>query len=120
MLYSKNGSIPYPYKDETDGWIEVEDPPTASEGQEVVWWYPPGWVVRPVKPEGSYAWSQSAQEWVQFVEPVISAPQSLNTVDISGLTSTDIQTLTTAQIPELTTSQLQTLSTTQVSAIGGV
>ena len=50
MLYSKNGSIPYPQMDGSEGWIEVEDPPVAPEGKEVVWWYPPGWVVRDPMP----------------------------------------------------------------------
>jgi hypothetical protein len=67
MLYSKNGSIPKPQTDGTEGWIEVTDKPTAPEGHEVVWWYPPGWVVRPACPNApgmSYNWSQSEQKWV--------------------------------------------------------
>ena len=38
MLYSKNGSIPKPQTDGTEGWVEVPDEPTAPEGKEVVWW----------------------------------------------------------------------------------
>jgi hypothetical protein len=67
MLYSKNGSIPKPQTDGTEGWIEVEVAPTPGEGQEVVWWFPPGWVVRPVcpnEPSMTYNWSQSEQRWV--------------------------------------------------------
>lgn len=68
MLYSKNGSIPKPETDGTDGWIEVPEPPVAAEGQEVVWWFPPGWVVRPVMPapvEGHcWSWSQSEVQWI--------------------------------------------------------
>jgi hypothetical protein len=67
MLYSKNGSIPKPETDGTEGWIEVPEPPVAGDGQEVVWWFPPGWVVRPVCPNEAgmtYNWSQSNQEWV--------------------------------------------------------
>lgn len=71
MLYSKLGSIPKPKTDGTEGWIEVEDPPVAGDGEEVVWWYPPGWVVRPVKPaneEGiEWNWSQSEQQWLAGV-----------------------------------------------------
>jgi len=66
MLYSKLGSIPKPETDGTEGWIEVSDPPTAGEGQEVVWWFPPGWVVRPIKPEGNWSWSQSTEQWVEY------------------------------------------------------
>ena len=67
MLYSKLGSIPKPETDGTEGWIEVSDPPEAGDEQEVVWWFPPGWVVRPVKPEGSWSWSQSQEQWIEDV-----------------------------------------------------
>lgn len=68
MLYSKNGSIPKPQTDGTDGWIEVPEPPVVQEGLEVVWWYPPGWVVRTPKPAttddiADWSWSQSQQKW---------------------------------------------------------
>lgn len=70
MLYSKNGSIPYPYTDDTDGWIEVPDKPEAPEGKEVVWWYPPGWVIRdPQPPEEEnvkWSWSQSSEQWIRY------------------------------------------------------
>ena len=72
MLYSKLGSIPKPETDGTDGWIEVSDPPTAGDGQEVVWWFPPGWVVRPIKPEGNWSWSQSTEQWVEYTENTIT------------------------------------------------
>jgi hypothetical protein len=66
-LYSKNGSIPKPQTDGTEGWIEVPESPIAGEGQETIWWYPPGWVVRPVEPEAVegkvWDWSQSSQTW---------------------------------------------------------
>lgn len=71
MLYSKNGSIPKPETDGTDGWIEVPEPPFAAEGLEVVWWYPPGWVVRPVAPGPDWSWSQSEGQWVSPPEPVV-------------------------------------------------
>jgi hypothetical protein len=67
MLYSKNGSIPKPQTDGTEGWIEIEEAPTPGPGQEVVWWFPPGWVVRPVcpnEPGMTYNWSQSEQKWI--------------------------------------------------------
>jgi hypothetical protein len=72
MLYSKLGSIPKTDTDGTEGWIEVSDPPTAGDGQEVVWWFPPGWVVRPVKPEGNWSWSQSTEQWVEYTENTIT------------------------------------------------
>ena len=86
MLYSKLGSIPKPETDGTDGWIEVSDPPTAGEGQEVVWWYPPGWVVRPVKPEGNWSWSQSTEQWVEYI---------IETIDVQTTSTDTIQVGTT-------------------------
>jgi len=67
MLYSKNGSIPKPETDGTEGWIEVEDPPEAFEGKEVVWWYPPGWVVRDPQPAGNWSWNQSEEKWIEQI-----------------------------------------------------
>ena len=68
MLYSKNGSIPMPETDGTEGWIEVPDAPVAPEGKEVVWWCPPGWVVRDLKPDGNWSWAQSDERWVEVVQ----------------------------------------------------
>lgn len=74
MLYSKNGSIPKPQTDGTDGWIEVPDEPVPPAGKEVVWWYPPGWVVRDPEPapvDGYvWKWSQSEEMWVDYPIPV--------------------------------------------------
>ena len=67
MLYSKLGSIPKPETDGTEGWIEVPEAPAAPEGKEVVWWFPPGWVIRDPKPEGDWNWSQSEERWVETV-----------------------------------------------------
>ena len=108
MLYSKNGSIPKPETDGTDGWIEVPDEPAAPEGKEVVWWYPPGWVIRDPKPmerEGyKWSWSQSNEQWVEY-----ALPQDVNTEEIVALTSTDVSALTSDDISALTTSQISAL-----------
>jgi hypothetical protein len=66
MLYSKNGSIPKAETDGTSGWIEVPNPPVAPAGKEVVWWYPPGWVVRDTQPGPNWSWSQSEERWVEY------------------------------------------------------
>jgi hypothetical protein len=90
MLYSKNGSIPKPWDESAaqEGWIQVEPQPVAPEGKEVVWWYPPGWVIRdpmPVREGYTYNWSQSEERWVetsietQNQEVVIDLP--LNNAD---------------------------------------
>jgi hypothetical protein len=86
MLYSKNGSIPKPETDGTEGWVEVPEAPVASEGQEVVWWCPPGWVVRPIKPvkEGfDYSWSQSEEQWGEY-ELVIADTTDVVDITISA------------------------------------
>jgi len=87
MLYSKNGSIPKPETDGTEGWIKIEEAPTPGPNEEVVWWYPPGWVVRPVcpnEPGMAYNWSQSEQKWVvtpvEEVLPVIEIDLGNNEV----------------------------------------
>lgn len=104
-LYSKNGSIPKPETDGTDGWIEVPDEPVAPDGKEVVWWYPPGWVIRDYKPAQSlqtfntydldgnitsseekmvdWSWSQSEGRWVAYPLPVIDL-QTTETITISS------------------------------------
>ena len=94
MLYSKNGSIPKPQTDGTDGWIEVPEPPTAADGQEVVWWFPPGWVVRPVKPADEvgfvWNWSQSSEAWVKSEAPITiidPTAEPLQTITLDAATA---------------------------------
>ena len=106
MLYSKNGSIPKPETDGTEGWVEVSEPPIAGEGQEVVWWCPPGWVVRPIKPvkDGfEYSWSQSEEKWTEH-EIVVESSDTTITIDtgsaiadtIISASANDVITLGTA------------------------
>jgi len=76
MLYSKLGSIPKPETDGTEGWIEVPEAPAAPEGKEVVWWFPPGWVIRDPKPEGDWNWSQSEEKWVEAVAETEAAAET--------------------------------------------
>jgi hypothetical protein len=98
MLYSKNGSIPKPETDGTEGWIEVPDAPEAPEGKEVVWWYPPGWVVRDTKPEGNWSWSQSQEQWVEYTVQEVTQIDTITTEQVQSLTSDQIQSLTTDQL----------------------
>jgi hypothetical protein len=97
MLYSKDGSIPKPETDGTDGWVEVPDMPEAPEGKEVVWWCPPGWVIRdPMPPtrEGYvWKWSQTNEEWNEYVLPVVEQVIELSTEQISNLTTDGISGL---------------------------
>jgi hypothetical protein len=99
-MYSKNGSIPKPETDGTEGWIEVADAPIALEGKEVVWWYPPGWVIRDPKPAGNWSWSQSQEQWIEYMLP------DVQTVDVTALSSTDIPALTSADLNFLTSQSI--------------
>lgn len=100
MLYSKNGSIPKPETDGTEGWVEVPEAPTAGEGQEVVWWCPPGWVVRPIKPvkEGfDYSWSQSEEQWMEHELPVVVSTSDI-VLNVDSISSgNDSITLSSAE-----------------------
>jgi len=75
MLYSKNGSIPKPHTDGTEGWIEVPDAPECPEGMEVVWWSHE-WVVRSPKPADragyQWNWNHSDRQWVEGAYPTTS------------------------------------------------
>ena len=109
MLYSKNGSIPKPQTDGTEGWIEVEEAPTAPEGKEVVWWSPPGWVVRdpmPVKEGFSYSWSQSNEEWVEHENITVTETITLSDVGAAqptfDVTANDTITLTSSSADAIT------------------
>jgi len=102
-MYSKNGSIPKAETDGTEGWIEVADAPECPEGKEVVWWYPPGWIIRDPKPDGNWSWSQSQEQWVEYtVQEITTVEVSvLESVQINTITSSDVQTLTSEQISGL-------------------
>ena len=99
-MYSKNGSIPKAETDGTDGWIEVADAPECPAGKEVVWWYPPGWVIRDPKPAGNWSWSQSQEQWVEYVLPEVQ------TVDVTALSSTAIPALTSMDLNALTSQSI--------------
>jgi hypothetical protein len=98
-MFSKNGSIPKTETDGTDGWIEVADAPLCPEGKEVVWWYPPGWVIRDPKPDGNWSWSQSQEQWVEYTVP--QEITELESIQINAISSTDFGALTSSDIPAL-------------------
>lgn len=97
-LYTKNGSIPSPQTDGTDGWVLVGDKPACPDGKEVVWlnWE---WIVRDPKPadtEGyQWNWNHADKAWVECALP-----------------SAQIVALTTEQLSALSTEQLSNLTTT--------
>ena len=100
-MYSKNGSIPKAETDGTEGWIEVPDAPECPDGKEVVWWYPPGWVIRDPKPEGNWSWSQSQEQWVEYTVQEITQIDTLESVQINAISSADFGALTSEQISGL-------------------
>jgi hypothetical protein len=99
MLYTKNGSIPQSQTDGTSGWIEVPDMPEAPEGKEVVWRFPPGWVVRDPMPETRegyvWKWSQLQGQWNEYALPAYEelVVEQLSTEQISNLTTDGISGL---------------------------
>jgi hypothetical protein len=108
-MYSKNGSIPKPETDGTEGWIEVADAPECPEGKEVVWWYPPGWVIRDPKPEGKWSWSQSQEQWVEYTVQEITQIDTLESSQINSITSGDLNTLTSADFNSLSSTDIGSL-----------
>ena len=102
-MYSKNGSIPKHETDGTDGWIEVADAPEAPEDKEIVWWYPPGWVIRDPKPAGNWSWSQSQEQWVEYTV------QEIPTVEVSVLESAQVNTISSSDVQTLTSEQISGL-----------
>jgi hypothetical protein len=102
-MFSKNGSIPKAETDGTDGWIEVADAPVAPAGKEVVWWYPPGWVIRDPKPAGNWSWSQSQEQWVEYTV------QEITQIDTTTITSTDLNTLSSIDFNSLSSADIGAL-----------
>jgi hypothetical protein len=106
MLYTKNGSIPKPETDSTEGWIEVEMPPEAPEGKEVVWlnWQ---WIVRDPKPVDRdgyrWKWNHDQMQWIEYqmVNVVIEPQEVIASTDIQAFSSTDVIALTSEQISGL-------------------
>lgn len=103
MLYTKNGSIPKPETDGTEGWIEVSEPPVPGDGLEVIWCFPPGWVVRDVMPQEreGYRWMHYLDSgWVEYQLPQTIVDE-LPTNPQPTLSSDDIVSLTSEQISAL-------------------
>ena len=109
MLYSKNGSIPKPETDGTEGWIQVPDAPVCPEGKEVTWlnWE---WVVRDPKPvdrEGyQWNWNHAEMSWIECELPNNSDITVSEPVEITALSTTQLSGLTTSQLSSLTTEQI--------------
>lgn len=104
-LFTKNGSIPKPQTDGTDGWVLVPEKPECPDGKEVVWlnWE---WIVRDPKPadtEGfQWNWNHAEKAWIECALAGQAQPapelQPLTSEQLSALSTTQISTMTTAQI----------------------
>jgi hypothetical protein len=107
MLYTKNGSIPKPETDGTEGWLEVPDAPDAPEGKEVVWlnWE---WVIRDPKPidrEGyRWKWNHDQMQWIEY-----ALPTTIETVELSVISSDQIAALSSTDVIALTSEQISGL-----------
>lgn len=108
-MFSKNGSIPKPETDGTEGWIEVPDAPEVPAGKELVWWYPPGWVIRDPKPEGNWSWSQSEERWVEYVVPDVQTGDVSESAQVNSITSNDIASLTSSSFGALSSTDIGAL-----------
>jgi hypothetical protein len=71
--YTKNGSIPKPETDGTDGWVAAPAPPdTVPEGKQLVWlnWE---WIIRDPKPDDrdgyQWNWNHADLAWVECALP---------------------------------------------------
>lgn len=88
MLFSKNGSIPKPETDGTEGWVEVPDAPEVPEGKELAW-LNGEWVVRDPKPADrpgyQWNWAHEARSWVEC-EYAITLVFDPEQIDLSGIT----------------------------------
>jgi hypothetical protein len=72
MLYSKNGSIPKPETDGTEGWVQVPDAPTDVPADHEVYWDGFEWLLIPPKPASrpGYEWAfYKNQGWLESVLP---------------------------------------------------
>jgi len=107
MLYSKNGSIPKPETDGTEGWLEVPMPPEAPEGKEVVWlnWR---WLIRDPKPQDRegyrWKWNDDQGQWIEY-----QLPNFIQTTEISVISSDQIEALSSSNIIALTSEQISGL-----------
>lgn len=105
MLYTKNGSIPKPETDGTEGWLEVPDAPECPEGKEVVWlnWR---WLIRDPKPvdrEGyRWKWNDDQGQWIEYQLPYqeISTDSliAMSSAQEGAISSTDVVAMTSEQI----------------------
>ena len=110
MLYTKNGSIPKPETDGTEGWLEVPMPPEAPEGKEVVWlnWR---WLIRDPKPvdrEGyRWKWNDDQGQWIEYQLP--NFIQEISTDSLLAMSSAQLESMSSADVIALTSEQVSGL-----------
>ena len=101
-LFSKNGSIPKPQPDGTDGWVLVPEMPACPDGKEVVWlnWE---WIIRDPKPADragwQWNWNHADRAWVESAWGTVEVIEPIEPIDLPTLLTTDQVTMfTTSQI----------------------
>ncbi len=110
MLYTKNGSIPKPETDGTEGWLEVPMPPDCPEGKEVVWlnWR---WLIRDPKPvdrEGyRWKWNDDQGQWIEYQLP--NFIQEISTDSLLAMSSAQLESMSSADVIALTSEQISGL-----------
>lgn len=108
-LFTKNGSIPKPQTDGTEGWLEVPDMPECPDGKEVVWlnWE---WVVRDPKPADrdgyQWNWNHGEMSWIEHALPNQTVVPVLEPIEITALSTDQLFGLSTTQLSSLTTEQI--------------
>jgi hypothetical protein len=100
IYYTKNGSIPYPFTDGTEGWQVAPSPPEEiPAGKQLVWenWE---WIIRDPKPmdrEGhQWNWRHDTREWIEceclphFTSNITEQTAALTTAQIASFTTDQI------------------------------
>lgn len=86
MLYSKNGSIPKPETDGTEGWVQVPDAPTDVPADHEVYWDGFEWLLIPPKPASrpGYEWAYyKNQGWVEGKYATTSVDEVIETIELT-------------------------------------
>lgn len=115
MPFIKDNSNPLPETDGTEGWIEVANEPSVPSNQELVWWNPPGWVLRDPMPEadplGIWKWDQNKGSWCLYNSEGLIREVNAN------MTVIEAEPTPTVEFPALNTADLPAITTDQISAL---
>lgn len=101
QYWTKNGSIPYPETDGTEGWQQAPSPPTEiPDGKQLVWlnWE---WIIRDPKPEDrlgyQWNWQHDTKSWIESAWGIIEVEDPNLEIDNNVDTNTDNTSSNTTQ-----------------------